>query len=69
MAEQQNNDPKRDPSNQQGPGPFMPRFGPLLLILLLFTLPWMGSLFGGFGRADVVPYSFFIEQLNEDNVS
>jgi cell division protease FtsH len=69
MADKQNNDQKPDPSNQQGPGSYMPRFGPLILILLLFTLPWIASLFGGFGGTEVVPYSFFIRQLNNNNVT
>ena len=69
MADKQNNDPKQDPSNKQGPGSYMPRFGPLILILLLFTLPWIASLFGGFGRSEVVPYSFFLRELNNNNVA
>ncbi|MFP4329164.1 MAG: ATP-dependent zinc metalloprotease FtsH [Spirochaetaceae bacterium] len=69
MADKKTNRPERNPDNQDSPGSFTPRFGPLFLIMLLFALPWIGGLFTGAGRAEVVPYSFFLDELESENVS
>ena len=67
MGDKQNNQPnKQEPGGQ---GPRFSQYSPLLLILLLFALPWFATLFGGMGRSEVVPYSFFLEQLSGNNVS
>jgi cell division protease FtsH len=49
-------------------GNFFRKWGPLLLLLLLFTIPWIVTLFSGGVTRTQVSYSFFIQQLNEGNI-
>ncbi|WP_455381875.1 ATP-dependent metallopeptidase FtsH/Yme1/Tma family protein, partial [Salinispira pacifica] len=51
-----------------GGGSFFRRWGPILLVVLLFALPWILPIFGGFGGANQISYSKFEQQVTAGNV-
>jgi cell division protease FtsH len=75
MSDNDNNNGQRQ-GNGGPPGPQMPdmggnflkRWGPLLLIVGVFAIPWLVTLFAGVGRANTVSYSQFKEELEAGNV-
>ena len=58
----------------QGPSPggpwgsFLRRWGLLILVVLLFAVPWIVSLVSDAGGRAQVPYNFFLDQLEQGNV-
>ena len=49
-------------------GNFFRRWGPLVLLLVLFTIPWIVTLFSGGVNRTQVSYSFFVQQLENGNI-
>ncbi len=49
-------------------GNFLKRWGFVILIILLFAVPWLMTLFSGAGGGARVPYDFFLVQLEKGNV-
>lgn len=47
---------------------FFRRWGPILLVILLFGLPWFLPVFGGAGGGNQIAYSKFEQQLQAGNV-
>ncbi len=49
-------------------GNFLRKWGPLLLLILMFSIPWMVTFFTGGVNRTQVSYSFFLQQLESGNV-
>lgn len=54
--------------NMMGGGSFFRRWGPILLVVLLFALPWILPVFGAAGGGNQIAYSKFEQQLLAGNV-
>ena len=49
-------------------GSFLRRWGLLILVVLLFAVPWIVTLISNAGGQVQVPYNFFLDQLDQGNV-
>lgn len=52
----------------EGDNTFLRKWGPILLLLIMFSIPWIVTLFTGGIQQTQVSYSFFVQQLERGNI-
>ncbi len=75
MNGQQNRDNRQNEQENQNPlmpggggGGLFGRISPLFLILLIFIIPWVVTLFSSVGRQSQISYNQFLNELNNGNI-